>query len=67
MLAALDGQGLVDGGEKVFGQVGGEGDEVVEVLGRVFGVEAAEEVAVGIIRLAWVRPGVARARWWCWW
>lgn len=49
MLAALDGQGLVDGREKVFGQVGGEGDDGVEVVGCVFGVEAAEEVPGGLV------------------
>lgn len=50
LLAALDGQGLVDGREKVFGQVGGEGDDGVEVVGCVFGVEAAEEVPGGLVK-----------------
>lgn len=45
MLAALDNERLVDGREKVFCQVGGEADDVVEVSLRVFGVQAAEEVA----------------------
>lgn len=61
LLAPLNGQGLVDGGEEVFGQIGCEGDEVVEVLGCVFGVEAAEEVAVGSIGLAWVWFDCARS------
>lgn len=38
---------MVDGGEEVFGEVRGEGEEVVEVGGCVGGGEAAEEVAVG--------------------
>jgi len=38
---------LVDGGEEVFGEVRGEGEEVVEIGGCVGGGEAAEEVAVG--------------------
>lgn len=42
----LDGEGLVDGGEEVFGQVRGEGDDGAEVLAGMFGVEAAEQVAV---------------------
>jgi hypothetical protein len=45
LLAAADGEGLVDGGQEVFGQVGRERDDVVEVLRGVFWVEAAEEVA----------------------
>lgn len=44
LAAALGGEGLVDGGEEVLGQVGGEGEERVEVGCRVLGVEAAEEV-----------------------
>lgn len=40
----LDGEGLVDGREEVFGQVRGEGDDCVEVLARVLWVQAAEEV-----------------------
>lgn len=46
LLAALDREGLVDGREEVFGEVWGEGDEGVEVVRGVFGVEATEEVAV---------------------
>jgi hypothetical protein len=50
LLAAADLEGLVDGGEEVFGEVGGELDEAVEMGGCVFGVESAEEVAVGLVR-----------------
>ncbi len=46
LLAAADCEGLVDRREEVFGQVGGQGDYVGEVGRGVFGVEAAEEVAV---------------------
>lgn len=46
LLAALDGEGLVDGRQEVLGQVRGQGDDCVEVLARVLGVEAAEEVAL---------------------
>jgi len=42
---------LIDGREEVFGQGGDEGDEGVEMRGCVFGVEAAEEVAVVVISL----------------
>lgn len=45
MLASLDDQGLVDGRQKVFCQVGGEADDVIEVALSVLRVEAAEEVA----------------------
>lgn len=48
----LDGEGLVDGREEVFGQVRGEGDDCAEVLAGVFGVKAAEEVAVQSIESA---------------
>lgn len=47
VLAALDGQGLVDRGEEIFGQVRREGDDGVEVGSGLFGVEAAEEVPGG--------------------
>lgn len=43
--AALEGEGLVDGGEQVFRQVGDEGAEGGEVRGCVLGGEAAEEVS----------------------
>lgn len=46
LLAALDGERLVDRGEKLFGEVGVEGDDVGEVVTSVFWVEAAEEVPV---------------------
>jgi hypothetical protein len=46
LLAPLHGEGLVDGREEVLGQVGGEGDDGVEVVGGVLGVEAPEEVPV---------------------
>lgn len=36
---------MVDGGEEVFGEVGREGADAVNVFGDVGGVEAAEEVA----------------------
>jgi hypothetical protein len=45
LLAAAHGQRLVDRREQVLGQVGGERDDVVEVLRGVFWVEPAEEVA----------------------
>lgn len=45
LLAAADGEGLVDGGEEILGQVGGERDDGVEVVGCVFGVQPPEEVA----------------------
>ena len=55
LLAPLYGKRLVDGGEEVFGQVGGEGDKGVEVVGGVFWIEAAEEVAAGQVSLAgWI-------------
>jgi len=38
---------LVDGGEEVFGQLGGEGADAVEVGGGGVWGEAAEEVAGG--------------------
>lgn len=50
LLAAADSQRLVDGREQVFGQIGGERDDVVEVLRRVFGVEPPQEVAGGFAR-----------------
>lgn len=45
LLAALDGQGLVDGREKVLRQIRCEGNDCIQVVGRVFRVQAAEEVA----------------------
>jgi hypothetical protein len=45
LLASADRQGLVDGREQVLGQVGGEGDDGVEVVCRLLGVETTEEVA----------------------
>lgn len=39
LLAPADGQGLVDGREEVLGQVWGERDDGVEVVGRLLGVE----------------------------
>lgn len=50
MSAPLDGEGLVDGREEVFGQVRGQGDDGVEVLARVFRIQAAEEIAAGCIK-----------------
>ena len=44
LLAAADGEGLVDGREQVLGQVRGEREQVLEVGGGVLGVEAAEQV-----------------------
>lgn len=44
LAAALHGERHVDGLEQVFGERGGELAEAVDVLGRVLGVEAAEEV-----------------------
>lgn len=43
--AAADAERLVDRGEEVLRQVWGEGDDGVEVIGSVLGVEATEEVA----------------------
>lgn len=45
LLAAADGEGLIDRREEVFGQVRGERDDGVEVVGRLLGVETAKEVA----------------------
>lgn len=45
LLAAPGLEGLVDGGEEVFGEGGDEGAEGGEVAGGVGWVEAAEEVA----------------------
>lgn len=53
--APLDGEGLVDGREEVFGQVRGQGDDGVEVLARVFRIQAAEEIAAGRIKKRRVR------------
>jgi hypothetical protein len=50
LLAALYCERLVHGGEEVFGEIWGEGDKGVEVVGGVFGIETAEEVAVMISR-----------------
>ncbi len=66
LLAAADGEGLVDRRQQVLGQVGRERDDVVEVLGRVLGVEAAEEVAGGLrVRYRGEDTGW-RGRYWSW-
>lgn len=44
LLAAPHRQRLVDGREQVLGQVRRERDDGVEVVGRVLGVEAPEQV-----------------------
>jgi hypothetical protein len=53
VLAALDREGLVDGREEVLGQVGGQGDDGVEVLGCMLGVEASEQVPI-VSRQLWL-------------
>lgn len=56
-------EGLVDGGEEVFGQLGGEGADAVQVGGRGVWGEAAEEVAGG---RGLVRGGMGREGGWGW-
>jgi len=52
LLAAPDLEWLVNGGEEVFGELGGEGAYAGEIGGGVFGVQAAEEVAGRVLVVA---------------
>ena len=45
LLAAAHGKGLVDGRKEIFGQVRGDGDDGVEMVGCLLGIETAQEVA----------------------